>query len=58
MVQYTNTDKIHQKVQNVPNDQKIFQHFAFRGLQSLTQIGIFGMNIQHLATLTTLTNPV
>jgi hypothetical protein len=36
---------------NIPNDQKICQHFPFQGPQKYTQIGIFGLKRNHLATL-------
>jgi hypothetical protein len=35
----------------IPNDHKIYQHFPFQGPPKCTQIGIFGLKINHLATL-------
>jgi hypothetical protein len=35
----------------IPNFHKIYQHFPILGLQKFTQIGIFGLKINHLATL-------
>jgi hypothetical protein len=33
------------------NGHKIYQHFLFQGPPKFTQIGIFGLKINHLATL-------
>jgi hypothetical protein len=33
------------------NGGKIYQYFTFEGLPKFTQIGIFGLKIYHLATL-------
>jgi hypothetical protein len=35
----------------MPNGPKIYQHFHFKTLQNLSQIGIFGSKRNHLATL-------
>jgi hypothetical protein len=40
-----------QMVEYIPNDQRIYQPFPFQGPQKFTQIGIFGLKIYHLATL-------
>jgi hypothetical protein len=37
--------------QNIPNGHKIYQHFLFQGRPKFTQIGIFGLKRNHLATL-------
>jgi hypothetical protein len=37
--------------QIVPNGRKIHQHFPFQGPPKFTQIVIFGLQINHLATL-------
>jgi hypothetical protein len=37
---------------NIPNGHKIYQHFPFKGPTKFAQIGMFGMKINHLATLT------
>jgi hypothetical protein len=37
--------------QNVPNVREIYQKFQFQGFLKYTQIGIFGMQMNHLATL-------
>jgi hypothetical protein len=37
--------------QMVINDQKFCQHFPFQGPPKFTQIGTFGLKINHLATL-------
>jgi hypothetical protein len=34
-----------------PNGHKIYQHFQFQDLPKFTQIGIFGLKRNHLATL-------
>jgi hypothetical protein len=39
--------------QNIPNGHTIYQHVPFQGPPKYTQIGIFGMQIFHLATLMT-----
>jgi hypothetical protein len=36
---------------NIPNGHKIYQDFPFQGPPKFTQIGIFGMKRNHLATL-------
>jgi hypothetical protein len=36
---------------NIPNGHKIYQHFTFQGPPKFTQIGIFGLKRNHLATL-------
>jgi hypothetical protein len=38
---------------NVPNGHKIFQHFHIRDPEIFSQIGIFGLKTNHLATLVT-----
>jgi hypothetical protein len=35
---------------NIPNGQKIYQHFPIWGPPKFTQIGIFGLKTKHLAT--------
>jgi hypothetical protein len=35
----------------IPNGYKIYEHFPFQGLPKYPQIGVFGMQIYHLATL-------
>jgi hypothetical protein len=35
----------------IPNGRKIYQHFSFHGPPKYTRIGIFGLKINHLATL-------
>jgi hypothetical protein len=46
---------MYQKATKLPNDHKIDQTavvpFPFQGPSKLTQIGIFGLKIYHLATL-------
>jgi hypothetical protein len=37
--------------QNIPNGHKTYQHFPFTGPPKFTQIGIFALKINHLATL-------
>jgi hypothetical protein len=37
--------------QNIPDGHKIYQHFPWQGPLKLSQIGIFGLKINHLATL-------
>jgi hypothetical protein len=37
--------------QTTPNGHKICQHFPFKGPPKSTQIGIFGLKLNHLATL-------
>jgi hypothetical protein len=37
--------------QTIPNGHKIYQHFPFQGPPKCIQMGIFGMKINHLATL-------
>jgi hypothetical protein len=45
----------YQIAKNIPNGrnkiQRIYQPFPFQGAQTFTQIGIFGLKINHLATL-------
>jgi hypothetical protein len=36
---------------NIQNGHKIYEHFPFQGPSKISQIGIFGMKIYHLATL-------
>jgi hypothetical protein len=36
---------------NIPNGHIIYQHYPFQGPPKFTQIGIFGLKINHLATL-------
>jgi hypothetical protein len=36
---------------NIPNGHKIYQHLPFKGSQKFTQMGIFGLKTNHLATL-------
>jgi hypothetical protein len=36
---------------NIPNGHKIYQHFPTWGPPEFTQIGIFGLKRNHLATL-------
>jgi hypothetical protein len=43
--------KIYQIVTELPNGHKIYQLFPVQGPPKFTQIGIFGMKINHLATL-------
>jgi hypothetical protein len=38
----------------IPNGRKIYQHFPFQALRIYTQVGIFGPQINHLATLKTI----
>jgi hypothetical protein len=35
----------------IPNDQNMYEHFPFKGPPKYTQIGIFGLKRNHLATL-------
>jgi hypothetical protein len=35
----------------IPNDHKIYQHLPLKESPKLTQIGIFGLKINHLANL-------
>jgi hypothetical protein len=37
--------------QTTPKGHKIYQHFPFRGTPKCTQIGLFGLKVNHLATL-------
>jgi hypothetical protein len=37
--------------QTTPNGHKIYQHYPFKGPPKYTQIGIFCMTINHLATV-------
>jgi hypothetical protein len=36
---------------NIPNGHKIYPHLPFKGPPKFTQIGIFGLKTNHLATL-------
>jgi hypothetical protein len=36
---------------NIPNGHKIYQHLPFKGPPKFTQICIFGLKTNHLATL-------
>jgi hypothetical protein len=36
----------------IPNGRNIYQHFPLQGPSKYTQIDIFGLKINHLATLT------
>jgi hypothetical protein len=36
---------------NIPNDHNILQHFPFQGPPKVTEIKIFGLKTNHLATL-------
>jgi hypothetical protein len=36
---------------NIPNGHKIYRHFSIQGPPTFTQIGIFGLKTNHLATL-------
>jgi hypothetical protein len=47
---YRNGNKKSQISVNIPNGQKIYQHFLISGPQKFKQIGIFGLKINHLAT--------
>jgi hypothetical protein len=38
-------------LKNIPNSHLIHQYFTLEGHPKYTQIGIFGMKINHLATL-------
>jgi hypothetical protein len=38
-------------IQNVPNDHKIYKHFPFKGHPKYTRIGMFGIEINNLASL-------
>jgi hypothetical protein len=56
---YQNGGKIYQMpvkyakwTENRPNGLKIFQHLPLQDPPKLTQIGIFGLKRNHLATLT------
>jgi hypothetical protein len=40
----------------IPNGHKTHQHCLFQGLTKFTQIGIFGIKINHLATPVIFTN--
>jgi hypothetical protein len=37
--------------QNVPNGHKIYHYFLIGGPENFSQIGIFGLKTNHLATL-------
>jgi hypothetical protein len=43
--------RIYQMTVKYSNDHKIYQHFPFSGPPKFTQIGIFGLKTNHLATL-------
>jgi hypothetical protein len=58
VVQYTKTDKIYQSAinftkwpENSPNGHKVYQRLPSQDHPKFTQIGIFGLKINHLATL-------
>jgi hypothetical protein len=36
---------------NIPDGQKIYPNFPIKGTPKITQIGIFGLKINHLATM-------
>jgi hypothetical protein len=38
-------------LENIPNGHKIYQHFPLQDTPKYTQIGIFGLKINHLVTL-------
>jgi hypothetical protein len=46
-----NVNKIYRMALNGPNVQKIHQHLPLQDPQKCTQITIFGLKINHLATL-------
>jgi hypothetical protein len=48
---YTNGHTLYQMAVNIPNGHYIWQHFPFQGPPNFTQIVIFGLKINHLATL-------
>jgi hypothetical protein len=48
---YPSRKKCTKKTQKVPNGHKISPHFPIKGPPKFTQIGIFGLKINHLATL-------
>jgi hypothetical protein len=35
----------------IPNGHEIYQHFPFQGPPKCTEIGIYGLKLNHLATL-------
>jgi hypothetical protein len=43
--------KYPKSLQNIPNGHKINQHFPIQGPPKFTQIGIFGLKTNPLATL-------
>jgi hypothetical protein len=43
--------KYSQCPKNIPDAHEIYQHFTFQGPPKVTQIGIFVLKINHLATL-------
>jgi hypothetical protein len=54
----TNDHKLYQTAMNdtkwpwnIPNGHKIYQHLPFKGPSKFTQIGIYGLKTNHLATL-------
>jgi hypothetical protein len=50
---YQNGHKTPQISVNIPDGRKIFQHFPINGTRKFAQIGIFGLKINHQATLVT-----
>jgi hypothetical protein len=50
---YPMTTNYTKRPSNIPNGHKIYQHFPFQGPPKFTQTGIFGLKINHLATLAT-----
>jgi hypothetical protein len=50
---YQRIIKFPQWLQNIANGHKIYQHFSITGPTKFTQIGIFGLKRNHLATLVT-----
>jgi hypothetical protein len=48
---YQNATKYTKWSENIPNGHKIYLHFPLQDPPKLTQIGVFGLKINHLATL-------
>jgi hypothetical protein len=48
-----NGHKIYNVTVNITNGHKIYQHCPFQGPPKYTQIGLFGIKISHLATMST-----
>jgi hypothetical protein len=46
-----NGHKLYQTAVSIPNGHKIYQHFPFEGHPKFNLIAIFGLEINHLATL-------